>query len=342
MGPPTLQELQSRRPFEGIFGDSVLGSDPEPELLATRSFDQLTHQLRHYAASNPAISLKSIGTSNGGREIWLVSIGNGETDVLFAGQQHGNEPTGCTSLVALIHHLATGACDSYLESVTVHVVPRMNPDGAESNARTNVDPDVPSSNAGATGEGFFVSESGWDLNRYHFPDWTQSRLYEHHPETYPANPVPESHALTELVAALDPTWFVDVHNQGEGKKTPSGEDITHSIVWPILGSQQLPTEGLTLSKQLCVRIFDQLNQYHSPVVSRYPATASYPGVAHKAYSLQNRGSILYETVMTPSHAQYRRQALTTLTTLLSLVGATASGELYEIDPTRTDEIPPVA
>lgn len=333
-----MQPLIEKR-HDGIFGDAPLGTDATRRDQKHREYEELQRVLSHLGREGRPFSVSRVGTSNQGRAIEMVSIGQGDTDVMLTGQQHGTESTGSTTLVALLRALASGTYDAYLDEVTVHAIPRVNPDGAKAGIRGNVDPDAPDP---MHGEGVFTvtwQGRGWDVNRYHYPDWTESRLYNHRPEEFPENPVPASRAVTTAVERVDPELFVDVHGQGQ-KTIEDGEDVTHSVMWPVLGNQSIPSEGLALSKKMCVQVYDHLNRFDR-VVSRYPATAGYAGVAHKAYALQNRGSILFEIVEPKSLDRYRSRALATLPSLLSLIGTTATGELYSHDPGRVEEIPPI-
>lgn len=333
-----MQPLMEKH-HDGIFGDAPLGTDATRRDRKHRSYEELQRVLSHLDARGRPFSVSTVGASNQGRDIHMVSIGRGNTDVLLVGQQHGTESTGSTTLVALLHSLANGKYDAYFDEVTVHVVPRVNPDGAKAGVRGNVDPDAPDP---AHGEGIFTvtwQGRGWDVNRYHYPDWTESRLYRHRPEQFPENPVPASRAVTTAVDRVDPALFVDVHGQSQ-KTTEDGADVTHSVMWPVLGDKPMPSEGLALSKKMCMQVYDHLQRFDR-VVSRYPATAGYAGVAHKAYGLQNRGSILFETVEPKSLDRYRNRSLATLPSLLSLVGTAATGELYTRDPDRVEEIPSI-
>ncbi|MFC6768217.1 M14 family zinc carboxypeptidase [Natrinema soli] len=322
---------------DGIFGDAPLGTDATHREDKYRSYDELKRVLNHFDTKGRPFSMSTVGTSNQGRGIDMVSVGRGNTDVLLVGHQHGNESTGSTSLLALLYYMASGKYEAYLDEVTVHVIPRANPDGAAIGFRGNVDPDAPDPN---TSNGIFTTTyrgRGWDPNRYHFPDWTESRLYRNQPEEFPENPVPAARAVTEAVERVDPEWFLDIHGQS-AKTTEDGEDVTHSLMWPVLGDKPIPENGLALSKRMCVQMYDHLSRFDQ-VVSRYPATAGYPGVAHKAYALQDRGSVIFESVEPQSVDQYRNRTLAALPSFMSLIGTTATGDLYDRDPERVEDIP---
>lgn len=93
------------------------------------------------ARRTPHIKQIILGTSQIGLPIPAVLWAqNGEFNlqvptVLVIGQQHGNEPASGEAALALIHTLASRA-DGLLKRVNVLVLPRGNPDGADSFNRT--------------------------------------------------------------------------------------------------------------------------------------------------------------------------------------------------------------
>jgi hypothetical protein len=96
----------------------------------------------------PAMALGTAGRSQQGREIPYALFTRegvqtleeaaklGRPVVWFIGQQHGNEPAGGEGMLALIAELASEASRPLLHNVTVGVLPRANPDGAEAFTRT--------------------------------------------------------------------------------------------------------------------------------------------------------------------------------------------------------------
>jgi murein tripeptide amidase MpaA len=124
-----------------------------PDIPAPR-FDQfyrhaeLTQLLRDYAQARPdLVSLRSIGKSFEGRDIWLVTLTNAHTGVdtdkpaFWAdGNIHAAELTASTACLYWLHFLVNhygGGDDTgrrvteLLDTRAVYIVPRLNPDGAE-------------------------------------------------------------------------------------------------------------------------------------------------------------------------------------------------------------------
>jgi murein tripeptide amidase MpaA len=128
---------------------------PMPAIPVPR-FDQfyrhpeLTRLLQDYAAAAPhLVRLSSLGKSQEGRDIWLLTITNTATgaDVdkpafWVDGNIHAAELTACTACLYWLHALVTGygvgvdtkadaGVRQLLDTRVVYMVPRLNPDGAE-------------------------------------------------------------------------------------------------------------------------------------------------------------------------------------------------------------------
>lgn len=338
----------------GLLGSTVSaneGNDPlvpngpwvtGPEatnLEGFHDYEELVRRLEQAERSYDALSLDTIGTTNQGRDIYLVTADAGaDEDVVIITQQHGNEPTGTEAvLINLLSFLGNqgSRAGDILDAVSVHVVPRVNPDGFEAYQRYNVDPDAPARN---TGEGFYTAWQegvGWDINRYHDPEWEDSVLYENHPDEYPENPVPEAVAVQEAVEAIDPLWIADIHNQGT-YVDENNEMITSSIFWPI--NPGVAEEPQNLSKQLCWVMYDHVDDFGYANITQYPG-GTYQGIARNGYGLRGYGSVLVEIrggVQTKSQGYLNRTALEEMTSMLV---STADGSLYDVDPALAETIP---
>ena len=99
---------------------------------------------------------------------------SGRPTVLLIGQQHGDEPAGSEALLVLAQELARGRLQGLLDRINVVILPRANPDGAQSNQR--------------------VTANGIDANRDHLLLKT-----------------PEAQAQARLVRDYQPVVVVDAH-----------------------------------------------------------------------------------------------------------------------------------
>lgn len=108
------------------------------------TYDELTALLHGWAATYPALcAVESIGQSHERRDIWVATVTNTATGpahekpaLYVDGNMHAGEVTGCAVALHTLHHLLTHH-GSYpvgtdlLDTRTLYVLPRVNPDGAE-------------------------------------------------------------------------------------------------------------------------------------------------------------------------------------------------------------------
>ena len=117
---------------------------PHPRFDTFYRHDELTRLLQAYAEARPTlVSVASMGKSYEGREIWVVTLTNTTTGVdtdkpaFWAdGNIHAAELTASTAVLYYLHHLISGhgsdPCITHLlDTRTVYLCPRLNPDGAE-------------------------------------------------------------------------------------------------------------------------------------------------------------------------------------------------------------------
>jgi hypothetical protein len=369
-------------------GYDPLDSEYDPSFLENDDVldnDELEQLLKSIASDSNQASLNKLGESTQGRPIWDIAVGTGSTDVMAIAQQHGDEfimPEGTIAAVDYLVQSDEKAVQQVRDALTLHLVPRVNPDGFVADQRYNVDTNAPqeagSSIFGATLGIFAANEPfvGWDINRYHWADWTESDLYQAYPEKFPQNPVKEARVLVEAVnERIDPKWIIDYHRQGEyvvkedatfypEYPDPSYEDkyptpyppdpddpgkdniVTSSLFWP--ANPDVSEETRDYSKQIGYTMYDAVTTSsdddvkttdagHTPDVTWYPG-GTYAGIARNAHGLQGRGSVLFELAAgTLGNRQYRVQHVAE--SLLALAKATADGSLTDVDPSNVQQIP---
>lgn len=125
-----------------ILGFASLTRETQLEFVY-HDYESMTLLLHSVHKQYPDITrLYSIGKSVQGRELWVISISATQEDVIgrpevkYIGNMHGNEVVGRELLLHLTSYLTTGyGYDSnvteVLNSMRVHILPSMNPDGFE-------------------------------------------------------------------------------------------------------------------------------------------------------------------------------------------------------------------
>ena len=90
---------------------------------------------------SPRLRVEEIGKSILGRPLRAITFGNGPTKVLLWSQMHGDEATATMALADILAWMtasnADGVRDRLASSLTVMMVPMLNPDGAERFQREN-------------------------------------------------------------------------------------------------------------------------------------------------------------------------------------------------------------
>lgn len=79
--------------------------------------------------------MSTLGSSAEGRTINLITWGNGPTTVLLWSQMHGDEPTATMALLDILHYIGENQSKKEVQqvgdSLTLLIIPMLNPDGAE-------------------------------------------------------------------------------------------------------------------------------------------------------------------------------------------------------------------
>jgi Zinc carboxypeptidase len=161
-----------------------------PALVAGRQTLTTQAEMEAYLAGlvkpGAPMALATLGQTQQGRALPILYFSKegsadpaalratGRPIVWLIGQQHGNEPAGGEAMLAVAKALAEGELRALLETLTVVVVPRANPDGAAAEKRDTA--------------------AGMDMNRDHA-----------------SLTLPEVRALHREIQALPPDLIIDAH-----------------------------------------------------------------------------------------------------------------------------------
>jgi hypothetical protein len=99
--------------------------------------------LIHHLKNKNNFRVKKTGESAEGRDLYLISIGNGSKKIFCWSQMHGDEPTATAALFDIFNFFLTENhytdFKHYLfDKTTLYFMPMVNPDGAESFQRRNI------------------------------------------------------------------------------------------------------------------------------------------------------------------------------------------------------------
>ena len=325
----------------------------EGNLNGIHSYEQLWSTLRQIdgSAKGDFDVAPAPRQSNTGRDIPVVTIGEGPTDVMFIANQHGDEFVVSEGMLAIIRTLANGSRSSeeIREALTVTIVPRVNVDGFDADVtdtagrttpwRQNYDPSC----TVAPCDPFYQLGRGYDINRYH--SYSASATdHPYLPGMDDLNPVPEAIAMRLLWDERQPELVVDFHHQGT-YVDDDGRMITGSIMWPNADEE---AERLGLGDAWDATVEDSqravavmLNSVASKGyanITRYPSTTT-PGIARNAYALLGSASVLFELRGGIGQKSAGYLAKTAETTGLSVLEAVADGSWLTTDLAPVENLP---
>ena len=297
---------------------------------ALRSNDELYADLNRLDAEYDTLSLEVVGASLDARPLYAATVGTGEASLLFITQQHGDEPIGTEAAMYFLDFLAGDSelARSLRDEVTVTVVPRVNPDGFArwerevGGERGLVDPRL--------------NNNEIDLNRTYDPA-----------APFTADVAPESVAVRELLARLDPDFVFDYHGQGNYRDA-EGELDTMSVLWPT--NTGVDPSIVDASKRAVAAIAASLEDYDYDQLTLYPG-AETASIARNGFSLAGTPGVLVEQRFGQEMTELARGldvdysalisalALEGFITMQGLVEAAADGSIETLDPSLAEQIP---
>ncbi len=199
--------------------------------------------VRGLAARYPFIRSSQIGSSELGRPLWRLQLGQGENRVLYNAEHHANEWITTPILLHFAEELAKAFGDGgtlygisaaeILEYATISLIPAVNPDAMDL-VTGELQSGTAYQRARRIAEAYprFPFPAGWkanilgvDLNLQYPAGWEQARENKYAQGI--ASPAPadfvgtapltaaESRALYEYTFAFDPALTLSWHSQGE-------------------------------------------------------------------------------------------------------------------------------
>ncbi len=298
-------------------GPFVCGSQPI-KLNGLTSNAELTKRLHGLAERRPVLDLSVAGESVAGRPIHLAKVGTGPRTLLFATQQHGDEPLGTEAALAYLDEITgnSPAAKALREEVTVLVVPRVNPDGFE----RYQDPDF------EDGIDPRRNDNNLDLNRLYGPD----------ADPDPAT-APEVVAVESVVEEHQPDLIVDYHHQVT-YQTEDGAMATMSVLWST--NPRVAPDVADDGRRAAAVVGASLARNGHATVTLYPrsdtSTTARNGLGLDGYPtllVEQRGQ---QDTGQKSHGILVREALTSMR---GLVDSVADGSFDATDPAAADALP---
>lgn len=150
--------------------------------------------------------------------IRLLAFGHGPKVVLAWSQMHGNEPISTLALMDVVSALDSGAADCIADSITLYMLPLLNPDGHADNDRRNA-------------QGIDINRDALDLAS------------------------PEARILSSLADKLKPRFALNLHDQELYYTTrPALKQTAVALLAPEFDYDEHMSEGRASSMAICSSI----------------------------------------------------------------------------------------
>ena len=284
--------------------DSEHVSPPLPPLI---DHAEIAKRLAALRETSPALfEIEQIGESVEGRSINHVRTGTGPLRVLLWSQMHGDEPTATAALFDLFEYLQRHRDDPLarrlLSRLTLHIVPMLNPDGAERFQRRNA--------------------QSIDVNR------DALRLQ-----------TPEGRALKALRDKFNPAVGFNLHNQNW--RTSVGDPpkpASISLLSVAYDEPRTENAGRKLTKKLCAVIRDSLEPFASGQIGRYDDEFEVRAFGDNI-TLWGTPVVLIETGPWPSEQPDPALVRLNFIAILSALDSLATGDVERADPRRYESLP---
>ena len=279
-------------------------SPPLPPLV---DHTEVVRRLEAVASGTPDLfQLERIGESVEGRSIHHIRAGTGPFGVLLWSQMHGDEPTATSALFDLLEyirrHREEPAVRRILSELTLHIVPMLNPDGADRFQRRNA--------------------QSIDINR------DALRLQ-----------TPEGKTLKALRDRLNPHVGFNLHNQSW--RTSVGnppKPASISLLSVAYDEARTENAGRRLTKRLCAVIRDALEPFASGQIGRYDDEYEVRAFGDNI-TLWGTPVVLIETGPWPSEQPDPPLVRLNFVALMSALDALATKRVDRVDPKRYEELP---
>lgn len=252
-----------------------------------------------------AVTSRVAGESAEGREIRHISFGHGPTTILLWSQMHGNESTASMTLADIIrffhdtpdHPLARRIA----EGATVHLIPMLNPDGADRFQRRNA--------------------QGIDVNR-------DARRLQ----------TPEGRLLKAVRDAVEPDFGFNLHDQSAAVRVgDSDRGVAIALLAPAFNEARDVDGKRRRAMQVSSLLIEAMDPLVGGHIAKYDDTFN-PRAFGDLMGAWGASTILIESGAWRDDPQKQHLRTTNFVGILTALDAIATGRYAEYDPAPYEQL----
>lgn len=267
--------------------------------LEDRRFDHDTYWGAVQPYLGRSVSSRIVGESAEGREIRHLSFGQGPVTVLLWSQMHGNESTASMALADIIRFFDESPEHPMVrrigEGATVHMIPMLNPDGAERFQRRNA--------------------QGIDVNR-------DARRLQ----------TPEGRLLKAVNDELQPDFGFNLHDQSAAVRV-AGTDrgVAIALLAPAFNDARDVDDKRRRAMQVATLLIEAVEPLVDDHVAKYDDTFN-PRAFGDLMGAWGASTVLIESGAWEDDPQKQHLRKTNFVGILTALDAIATGRYIEYDP----------
>ena len=267
--------------------------------LDDRRFDHATYWRAVQPYLGGPVSSRVAGESAEGRDIRQLTFGSGPTTVLLWSQMHGNESTASMSLADIIRFFAESPdhplARRIAEGATIHMIPMLNPDGAERFQRRNA--------------------QGIDVNR----DARQLQT-------------PEGQLLKSVNDEVMPDFGFNLHDQGAAIRVgDSNRGVAIALLAPAFNEARDVDDKRRRAMQVASLLIEAMDPLVGDHIAKYDDTFN-PRAFGDLMGAWGASTVLIESGAWQDDPQKQHLRKTNFVGILTALDAIATGRYAEYDP----------
>jgi hypothetical protein len=267
--------------------------------LENRRFDHETFWGAVAPFLGGSVASRVAGESAEGREIRHLTFGHGPTTVLLWSQMHGDESTATMSLADIVRFFDESSdhplARRIAEGSTVHMIPMLNPDGAERFRRRNA--------------------QGVDVNR-------DARALQ----------TPEGRLLKAVRDRVEPDFGFNLHDQSAAVRVgQSSRGVAIALLAPAFNAARDVDDKRRRAMQVATLLIEAMDPLVGDHIAKYDDTFN-PRAFGDLMGAWGASTILIESGAWEDDPQKQHLRKTNFVGILTALDAIATGRYSEYDP----------